>query len=393
MIELLLLLPTQPVTVAEALQAMRSAYDTAVVADSMTYETRRSDGTFDAVSAVLRIAADEAGQQLRYETNGFVFHARSSDAAGTLTGAGLGPPEPRRVLVAERPNQSAAQMLTGIIPTGPLPQLWTIEGSRVTDPSLGAIRFTAASIDRGTISIIGDTVFGPLRLQTDAATGRCIMLRAPLRDGAIELRASPAEPGDPRTWPIDTDRRRIVERIDQLAPSLAVLRAGDLLPDVSLQHADGAGLSLVEWHESPPNTSQRSPWSLILFVDATSTDPGRALSLAVSTLEAIGREAATRRAAAAPAKRFWLRYRPLVVLVLPEEAAFDTQPPRPDAPGVDVLYSTRPDLTVDRLPLASLVAVAIDRDRVIGAVSATNNGAEAPLLVDQLVAPASNASE
>ena len=32
MIELLLLLPTQPVTVAEALQAMRSAYDTAVVA-------------------------------------------------------------------------------------------------------------------------------------------------------------------------------------------------------------------------------------------------------------------------------------------------------------------------------------------------------------------------
>ncbi|MEO0632424.1 MAG: hypothetical protein AAFY46_17105, partial [Planctomycetota bacterium] len=91
----------------------------------------------------------------------------------------------------------------------------------------------------------------------------------------------------------------------------------------------------------------------------------------------------------------------LIVLVLNEDTSFDVAGTRPDVAGVDVLYSARPDLTIDRLPLAPIVAVGIDRGRVIGAMSssdgANESGAEAPLdvvrIVNQLIAPASNPDE
>ncbi|MEL7483674.1 MAG: hypothetical protein AAFN41_04895, partial [Planctomycetota bacterium] len=223
----------------------------------------------------------------------------------------------------------------------------------------------------------------------------------PLRDGAIELRAGPTEPGDPEGWNIDTAKRRIVSRIDQLAPNLAILSPGDILPDVSLQRPAGTGIAFADWHESPPDDAPRSSWSLVLFADATAGEPETALKAAAETLAGIRTEATARSVEATPAERFWLRFRPLIVLVLNEDTSFDVAGTRPDVAGVDVLYSARPDLTIDRLPLAPIVAVGIDRGRVIGAMSssdgANESGAEAPLdvvrFVDQLIAPASNPDE
>ncbi|MEL7485310.1 MAG: hypothetical protein AAFN41_13285, partial [Planctomycetota bacterium] len=175
MIELILIQPT-PVSVVDSLDAMRSAYTNGTIADRMTYDTRRSDGTFDTVSAIIRIDNGDT-RTLRYETSGFAFYAMP----GTLTGAGLGPPEPRRVLVAERPGSSATEMLTATIPTGPLPQLWIEPGPFVTDPVLGVIRFDAASTESGITTITGDTALGPVSIETDADTGRLLSLRALLR--------------------------------------------------------------------------------------------------------------------------------------------------------------------------------------------------------------------
>ncbi len=395
MIELLLIQPT-PVSVADALDAMHAAHAAGTIADRMTYDTLRSDGTFDAVSAVLRIDNGDT-RRLRYETSGFAFLAQP----GTLTGAGLGPPEPRRVLVAEREGHTADELLTGIVPTGPLPQLWSPDGPVVSDPALGVIRFTEASAEHGTTTITGDTALGPIRIETDAATGRLITLRASLRDGSIELRAGPVEPGDPEAWAIATGNRRIVSRIDQLAPNLAMLEAGEVLPDLSLQHPDGTGVTLADWHEAPPEGAPRAPWVLILFADATSADPAIALRRASDTLADIRAESLRRRAGAEPAERFWLRFRPLIVLVLAEDEALDASGVRPDLAEVEVLYSTRPDLTIDRLPLAPILAVGIDRDRVIGVLSAAgterDSGAGAPLdvddVVEQLTAPSRNEPE
>lgn len=389
MIELLVL---QPITVEQALEALRSAYTTGTIADRMTYETRRDDGTFDAVSVELRIDAADGARSIRYETSGFAFHAQR----GRLAGSGVGPPEPRRVLIAENEPFTAAEMLTGVIPTGPLPQLWTIDRNAVSDPSLGAVQFTDVSTSLGTTTITGASAFGAVHLETDAITGRLVTLRAPLRDGSIELRASPIEPGDPSDWIVSTDHRRIVSRIDQLAPNLSMHALGELLPDSLLKRPDGASLSLVDWHEMPADGPQ-SPWSVILFADATRVSPDEARRNAEDVLRSIEAEADGRRKQAGPAERFWLRFRPLIVLVLPDDGAFDREPVELVNASADVLISARPDLTIDRLPLAPIVAVAIDSGRVIGAISETNSGAEAPLrvdrFVDQLVAPASNPSE
>ena len=395
MIELLLVQPTTP-SVDEALDAMRDAYATDAIADRMTYETLRSDGTFDNVAAVIRIDNSET-RTIRYDTSGFAFRAQG----GVLTGAGLGPPEPRRVLVAERENSNAAEVLAEVVPTGPLPQLWTAEGPLVTDPALGVIRFTEATTELGTTTINGSTALGSVRVQIDADSGRLVSLQAVLRDGTVELRSGPIKPGEPDSWSIETSNRRIVSRIDQLAPNLAILEPGDTLPNVSLQHPDGTGITLADWHDTPPEGSQRAPWSVVVFADATSIDPSDALRAAAETLAEVRAESAERASEAAPAERFWLRFRPLIVLVLAEDTAFETEGTRPDLANADVLYSARPDLTIDRLPLAPLIAVGIDRNRVIGAMGAaasvTNNGAEAPLdvvrLVDQLAAPSRNRGE
>ncbi len=383
MIELLF---AQPVDVPQAIEKMRAAYTVGAAADHLTYETRRDDGTFDVVTAVLRAADAPDGRVLRYETSSFAFHAKT----GRLAGSGVGPPEPRRVLVVEQDGRQAADLLTGLVPTGPLPQLWQPDGGEVADPALGAVRFTEVETEGGATLITGASAYGEVRVESDAVTGRLIRMSAVLRDGAIELRASPIEPGDPEAWSIATDRRRIVTRIDQLAPSLAILSRGDLLPDLHLQRADGTGITVADWHESPPEDAPRASWSLILFADATSADPAAALRGAAQRLDAIRQEAASRELEASPAERFWLRYRPLIVLVMPEESAFEARGSWPDAENTELLYSTRPDLTIDRLPLAPFIAVSIDRDRVIGAMSARSDGDWAQLFVEQMLEPASN---
>ncbi|MEL6497501.1 MAG: hypothetical protein AAF937_00330 [Planctomycetota bacterium] len=392
MIELLLIQPT-PVSVAEALSSMQAAYASGAIADRMTYEVRRGDGTFDSVAVELRIS-NGASRTIRYDTNGFAFHAEP----GRLVGGGVGPPEPRRVLVAEHAGKSAAQMITGTVPTGPLPQLWAFEDAVATDPALGVVRFTEASTELGATRLEGETAFGPVSMEIAAQSGRLISLRAVLRNGTVDLRVGAIDPGPPAEWEIETTARRRVSRIDQLAPNRTMLGATDALPDVAFQMPDGTGVSLAEWHAQPPPGAARSPWSVVLFADATASDASHVLRQAETMLRQIKREAVRRGDGATPAERFWLRFRPLIVLVLAQETALEPAGSRPRLEGVDVLYSTRPDQTIDRLPFAPMVAVGIDRNRVIGAIGKasepTNNGAEAPFdatgFVDQLAAPSRN---
>lgn len=379
------LLFAQPAAIepAAALDRLEAAYAETAVADMLTFETSRRDGTFDAVTATLRIDPD--ADAIRYDTAGFAFHA----SPGTLTGIDADRDDPRRVLTVDEPGVEPGELLTSVVPTGPLPQLWRAERDEVVDPSVGVIRFTSAEQREITTVISGVSAFGTVFVELDRDTGRLITLRAALRDGSLELRAAPAEPGDPKEWAIDMTGLRPVQRIDQLAPALPRLAEGDVFPDLRLLTAEAEGRDLSEWHESPSPGAPRAPWSVLLIADATGQPPEAALASARSHLDRIA-SAALRRRADSPAEQFWLRFRPLIVVVMPEDFALAEQR-RIDPPaGTDVLISTRPHRTIDRLPVSETVAIAIDRDRIIGAIGVGTGDAAVGSFIDAMLRPASN---
>ncbi|MEO1584441.1 MAG: hypothetical protein AAFR96_07710 [Planctomycetota bacterium] len=379
--------------VDEALSLLHSAYAGEPVAETLTIEVQRTDGPSGLLSAELRIASSPP--TIRYDTRGLAFVAD----AHRLTAVRASQPDSRLVFVLEDADAAPAERLAAAISLPPLPQLWApSNGSppEITDPTIGAVRFVAAASDSGKITLSGVNAFGDVLLEIDARTGRLIRLVAPIREGIVETRAAPTNPGDPASWSIDTRGLRRVTRIEHLASRLPEFQTGQTLPDLALSTFEGTPTDLASWQESVPASAPRAPWSLAVFVDATAIGPGEALAEAAFAIDRIQRAALDRRVDAEPAERFWLRFRPLVVIVL--DGVAPTMP-RSDAwaadAGIeaDILLSASPRDTIDRLPRARVVAVAVDAERTIGAVQQIDTTEGAAALIEQMLVPTRNAPE
>lgn len=367
----------EPVPVDTALAQLAAAYTGPPVADTVTAEITRDDGTIDRVSLVIESAGVGRERSIRVSIDEFTVWAADGivRAERSTTGAS------RLALSVELEGLSASEMIEAKLPLGPLPQLWSIEpGGRAGCGALGRIVFDAAESNDGVITVTGSAADRNVSITLDAASGRVESMFAAMRDGTISLRAAPATPSDPETWPIPVDGRRIVERLDQLAPSGPAIEIGSLLPDLVLvREGVGQPLSAI-LAETPP--APVATWTLLIFAESEFLEAARA---AASTIHSA---AVARSMVLDPTSAYWLRHRALIVEVVREEFLRPTQAPA-DAPSH--WRTPRPDLTLDRLPPAvGPVAIAIDSGRVVGAVQPLESPKDFGALLDQMLIPAQN---
>ncbi|MGP1271894.1 MAG: hypothetical protein ACTS22_01030 [Phycisphaerales bacterium] len=374
------------VAVDEALALLVSAGGSASpVADRVSTTVFREDGTFSSVTHTVRWVGEGEDRRLSYEIASFRFYAERGLIEGEFDAAA----GPRASLVVERDGVSAEAMLTGVVPVGPMPQFWTVgaDGS-VVDPALGLIRFEEVSRTEGEILLIGGSPGGTVALVLDAATGRMTALEAQLRDGTLSQRAAPVDAGEPASWRIPREGRRIVSRLDQLMPAAPPIVAGSLVPDWSLRRVSGDGVSLDDWLAEAGRAPGSGPWRILLIADGAA-DPGSAIEAVARRASELADRAAVRGTDLGEVERFWLRHRAFGIVVIESRAYEEGRAPvLADAPPLPVVFSTQRAMTLDLLPVGlGPIALAVDADRVIGAVVPLDDAGRLEELLDAMLSP------
>jgi hypothetical protein len=370
----------EPVPVDTALAKLAAAYSGQAVADTVTAEITRDDGTIDRVSLLIESAGTGHERSIRIVVDQFTVWA----AEGVIRAERATPGTTGPALSVRREGLPAPEMLTAIIPLGPLPQLWTIEpGGQAHSAALGPILFEAADRQDGLISITGSAAARNVRLTIDADSGRVASLFAAMRDGSVMIRATPATPSAPETWPISVEGRRIVERLDQLSPSGPPIEVGSMLPDLILvREGLGRPLSAIV---AEATSEPAAPWTILILAQPESVEDAHR---AAGTIAAA---AAARSKTLDPTSAYRLRHRSMVIEVVREDFPGTAAVQPTDRAG---LRSSRPDLTLDRLPQAAgPIAIAIDSARVVGAMQPLERPENVGALLDQMLIAAQNPAQ
>lgn len=174
--------------------------------------------------------------------------------------------------------------ISQLVPPVPVPHLGILSRGPEFLHQTGPVSWTSASADEsarpGTMTLEGTSAYGPVRVVADLATARLRRASATVRTGegvaTLEFEVRGIDPGDPGSWEIKSDGRRVVARLDDLVAPRPPARAGvgDLAPDLLLTRRDMTGWSL---HGAlPPGGTV--PLALILF--RSPADPERAAGIA-----------------------------------------------------------------------------------------------------------------
>jgi hypothetical protein len=197
------------------------------------------------------------------------------------------------------------------------------------------------------------------------------------------IRATPATPSAPETWPISVEGRRIVERLDQLSPSGPPIEVGSMLPDLILvREGLGRPLSAIV---AEATSEPAAPWTILILAQPESVEDAHR---AAGTIAAA---AAARSKTLDPTSAYRLRHRSMVIEVVREDFPGTAAVQPTDRAG---LRSSRPDLTLDRLPQAAgPIAIAIDSARVVGAMQPLERPENVGALLDQMLIAAQNPAQ
>ncbi len=324
------------------------------------------------ITLTFRMSADADEVMTRVELPEVVFYHDGAVLRAERMGEG------NHAVVFETPAPYGfAEAISLVAPVWPMPRLWTIdEFGLVTDPALGTIDFTQATLDGSMATLIGETPAGEVSVLIDTDSHSVISLEAQVRDGFISCSFTPVDAGDPVAWNIEPEGRWVVRRLAQLSLAGPPIETGVTLPDLGLITPDYSGISLSEI-QSLDQIRQSGPWVVLLMLKADSTPDVYELSGEVA--RGVWSRAATEIAAlgADDVSRYWLGHRSLIVAVTSD---LDILPDRVGEivtsapPGIPTLISTEPELTLDRLDRAlPLTAVLVDPARTVGAVVPIEN--------------------
>lgn len=364
--------PQPDTTVDEALARLHAAYlpaaDRPPIGERLALEIVGATGMPQSTSAEIRVGWDE-GPVLALSLDAFRAHASAQVVRVEREGL------TSSRLLFERPS-AGNEPKRGILesmPLGAMPQLWGLAAEGVViDPLLGRLIFDRVEHAEGSdhLRVTGRSPAGPAVITLHATSGRVIAFEADARDGRVRLRAFPIDPPAVETWRIQRMGRRIVTRLDQLVIRGEPYGPGSILPDLPVRTASAPEqpFSLGDWLDDRPAGGPAVGWTVVLFVIGPAASDATIAGVRSSLSAAAGR----RRAEANDAERYWLRYRlrPVVIVDAPQPAVTVSTPNISE----DVVVTTDVSQTIDRMPVgASAWVVAIDRDRVIGAVGAVGD--------------------
>lgn len=345
---------------------------TGVSADLVRITTTSTITDPSVITLTFLRSVDENGTITRVELPVVSFFHDGAVLRAERTGEG------NHAVVYETPAPTTfAEAISHIAPVWPMPRLWTLdEFGLVTDPALGTVDFSQASLDGSMATLVGETPAGAVTVLVDTDSDSVLSLEAQVRDGVISCSYTPVEAGEPDAWRIDRDGRWVVRRLAQLSLAGPPIETGVTLPDLGLLTPKYNGISLSEI-QSLDQIRRAGPWVVLLMLRADSTPEDYELSGEVA--RGVWSRAATEIAALGPddAARYWLGHRSLIVAVTPDldilphhvEEIADKAPP-----GIPTLISTEPEQTLDRLDRElPLTAILVDPQRTVGAVVPIEN--------------------
>jgi hypothetical protein len=373
----------EAIPVAMALSDLSDAYGAAPTADEVTARVRmpglERTEVFtvriepDPESPVLRQVLLELGQLRAYFGEGRML-VTSTAAAD-------------KYYMNEYEGELSAATVERLLPPLPAPQLILAAGVRAGEPvdltpyTRGIVLDSAMANPRARqpVMVIGGAgAGGPVTLIADVHSARLVRfaadIAAPAGALSLDLTCRPVEAGDSSLWRPLVEGRKRARELSELRPaplSLTELRAGEVVPDITLSSVD-----LVPWSLAATLAAE-SPRPVVLVMWRWSSNLGQRESTMRDARAAADALRALTRASSVPEfttvsavamelseySRTWFE------ATASEWAGAAAQEPAAAFSGDQLLWTSAPSRTIKRLsPGSRAAAIVVDPQRRLQAV-------------------------